>query len=209
MKSEFKLIIAMLLIGLSAVAFSASLEAGALGDTVGGAAGAVGGALGGVGGALGGNSSSTSGGSTTAGAGDVSLGLTGNRLSGAAPVRRNRTAATQMFRNLAPTEQRKLVRKCSHVLASPAAFDSDLVALCRMIATLDSQPEPRAKPAAKKKTSAAMPGPERVAIMELQPVPSELKADRPEVTHCLGDFALSPERLAELEKDLPGCVVRH
>ena len=73
MKSAFKLITATLLVGLSAVAFSASLEAGALGDTVGGAVGgatgAVGGALGGVGGALGGNSSSTSGGSTTAGAG--------------------------------------------------------------------------------------------------------------------------------------------
>lgn len=211
MKSRFKLLAATLSVGVSVVTFAASTDAGLLGNTVegaiGAAKGAAGGALGGNGGVLGGSSSSgsTASGGTTASAGVGAA--VGNS-------RRNGAAAAQMLKDMSPAEKRRIVKKCSHVLASPAAFDKELVALCRIIA-LDIQPVPRTAKSAKRKTSAAKPRQlaRRTIASMVPPPPQELfrttrKAEKQNVSNCLGDDELSPAEVLQLEKDIPGCVLR-
>jgi hypothetical protein len=142
----------------------------------------------------------------------LSLGRTNQTNLPATSVQPSRTVAARAFRDLSETEQRKLRKKCSYVLAYPSAFESDLVALCRIIVALQQEPAPAtSRPKKKQKAATAKPrvAPERVAsvVPAPPPTPAERKADKQLVSTCAGPKEKGSPELEQLKKDIPGCVI--
>jgi hypothetical protein len=141
---------ALILVGHLATTPAAAIDLGG-GLGLGGNGGSVGGSLGNgggasLGGSVGSQTGATSDGGVSLGGGRRSAGnfnLTdrttglglgfGIGLTGTTTPSRSNIA--EALRDLSPTEQRRLAKKCITILAAPQRYSSEAVAVCKMAAT--------------------------------------------------------------------------
>ncbi len=142
---------ALILVGHLATTPAAAIDLGG-GLGLGGNGGSVGGSLGGgggasLGGSVGSQTGATSDGGVSLGGGrrsagnfnltdrttGLGLGL-GTGLAGTTTAS-SRSNIAEALRDLSPTEQRRLAKKCITILATPQRYSTEAVAVCKMAAT--------------------------------------------------------------------------